>query len=78
MGTKNILVFSTMDEPIFKHFVAEKMLPFMKLLGMKEAEAIEHEMVSKSILRGEEKITKLVSLEQPANSRAEWMEKNIK
>ena len=50
----------------------------MKLLGMKEAEAIEHEMVSKSILRGEEKITKLVSLEQPANSRAEWMEKNIK
>ncbi len=36
----------------------------MKLLGMKEAEAIEHEMVSKSILRGEEKITKLVSLER--------------
>jgi len=74
---KQIIVFSAMDEPLFKHFGSEKLLPVMKMLGMKEDEVIEHSMVSKSILSGQEKIANLVSLEQSANSQAEWMEKNI-
>lgn len=75
---QEILVFSAMDEPLFKHFGSEKMIPFMKLLGMKEAEAIEHSMVSRSIIKGQEKIASQVSFEQTANSQGEWMEKNIK
>ncbi len=75
---QEIVVFSAMDEPLFKHFGSEKMIPFMKLLGMKEAEAIEHSMVSRSIIKGQEKIASQVSFEQTANSQAEWMEKNIK
>ena len=73
-----IIVFSAMDEPLFKHFGSDKLLPVMKMLGMKEDEVIEHNMVSKSILSGQEKIAALVSLEQSANSQAEWMERNIK
>ncbi len=73
-----IIVFSAMDEPLFKHFGSDKLLPIMKMLGMKEDEVIEHNMVSKSILSGQEKIAALVSLEQSANSQAEWMERNIK
>ncbi len=75
---KEIIVYSAMDEPLFKHFGSEKMLPLMKLLGMKEAEAIEHALVTKSIIKGQDKIAKLVSLEQPAHSQGEWMEKNLK
>ncbi|MEP7256410.1 MAG: hypothetical protein ABI666_11590 [Ferruginibacter sp.] len=75
---KNIIVFSALDEPLFKHFGSDKVIPMMKMLGMKESEAIEHNLVSKSIIKGQEKIAGLVSLEQPANSQAEWMEKNIK
>ena len=76
--TKQFIVYSAMDEPLFKHFGSEKLLPIMKMLGMKEDEVIEHNMVSKSILSGQEKIAALVNLEQSANSQGEWMEKNIK
>jgi hypothetical protein len=75
---ENILVFSALDEPLFKHFGSDKVIPLIKMLGMKEDEAIEHSMVSKSIIKGQEKIAEQVSLEQPASSQAEWMAKNIK
>ena len=74
----HFIVFSAMDEPLFKHFGSDKMIPLMKLLGMKEEEAIEHSMVSRSIIKGQEKIAAHVTFELSANSQAEWMEKNIK
>lgn len=74
---KNILVFSAMDEPLFKHFGSEKLIPLMKMMGMKESEVIEHSMVSKSIINGQKKIEDLVSIELPAYSQSEWMEKNL-
>ncbi len=77
-GTEKIIVFSAMDEPLFKHFGSEKLIPLMKMLGMKEDEVIEHSMVSKSIIKGQEKIAEQVSLEQTAASQEEWMRKNIK
>ena len=49
----------------------------MKLMGMKENEVIEHNMVSKSIIKGQEKIEAQVTLEQAASSQAEWMQKNL-
>ena len=67
-----------MDEPLFKHFGSEKIIPLMKMMGMKEDEVIEHNMVSKSIISGQEKIAKQVTLEQKASSQAGWMEKNLK
>ena len=75
---KNIVVYSAMDEALFKHFGSEKLIPLMKMMGMKEDEVIEHNMVSKSIIKGQEKIAEQVSLEQSASSQAGWMEKNIK
>ena len=74
---KNIPVFSAMDEPLFKHFGSDKMIPLIKLFGMKESEAIEHSYVTESIIKGQNKIAAKVMVEHPANSQAEWMEKNI-
>lgn len=73
-----IVVFSAMDEALFLHFGSEKMLPLMKLLGMKENEVIEHSFVTKSIVKGQGKIAAQVEMEQTANSQAEWMKKNIR
>ena len=73
-----IAVYSAMDEPLFTHLGSEKMLPLMKLLGMKEDEVIEHSFVSKSIIKGQAKIAAAVTLEQPAQSQGEWLEKNFK
>jgi len=75
---KNILVYSAMDEPLFKHFGSEKIIPMMKMMGMKENEVIEHNMVSKSIIKGQQKIEEQVNPEQPASSQADWMERNLK
>ena len=75
--TTNILVYSAMDEPLFKHFGSEKLIPLMKMMGMKENEVIEHSMVSKSIISGQKKIEEQVSFEQSASSQAEWMKRNL-
>lgn len=75
---KEIIVFSALDEPLFRHFGSDKVIPLMKMMGMKEAEAIEHPMVSKSILRSQEKIAGKVSFELAANSPADWLDKNLK
>jgi hypothetical protein len=71
------IVFSAMDEPLFKHFGSEKMIVLIKLLGMKEDEAIEHSAVTKYINRGQEKIAAVVTAEQFAQSQEEWMRKNV-
>ncbi|MGG9970254.1 hypothetical protein ACQ33O_00555 [Ferruginibacter sp. SUN002] len=73
-----IPVYSSLDEAIFKHFGSEKMIPLIKMLGMKEDEPIEHSYVTQSITRGQQKIAALVTLEQSASSQQEWMERNIK
>ena len=75
---EKIIVFSAMDEPLFKHGGSDKLIPLMKMMGMKEDEVIEHNMVSKSIIKGQEKIGEQVTLEQSAGSQEEWMRKNIK
>jgi len=72
-----ISVFSSMDEPLFKHFGSDKMVPLIKLLGFKESEAIEHSYVTESIIKGQNKIAVKVLVDQPAYSQAEWMTKNI-
>lgn len=74
---KNIPVFSAMDEPLFKHFGSDKMVPLIKLFGMKASQAIEHPYVTESIVKGQKKIADKVVEEIPATSQAEWMEKNL-
>ncbi len=73
----NIPVYSAMDEPLFKHFGSDKMVPLIKLLGMKEAQAIEHSYVTESIIKGQNKIADKVVVEHPATSQAEWMKINM-
>jgi len=74
---KNIIVYSAMDEPLFKHFGSDKMIPLIKLLGMKESESIEHSYLTESIIKGQEKIAEKMIVEQSANSQGEWMERNL-
>jgi preprotein translocase subunit SecA len=66
-----------MDEPLFKHFGSDKMIPLIKLLGMKGSESIEHSYVTESITKGQKKIADKVIVEQSAQSQGEWMERNL-
>lgn len=75
---KSIVVYSALDEPLFMHFGGEKILEMIQKMGMNEKEAIEHPLVSKSILNIQEKIAEKVFIEQFAVSQSAWMENNLK
>ena len=70
-------VFSSLNEPLFKMFGADKIIQLMKQLGIKEDEVIEHTMISKSIRNAQDKIEKKVLLEQTAHSQQDWLIKNL-
>jgi len=71
-----IQVWSALDEPLFKQFGSDKIIGMMKQLGMKEEEAIEHNMISKAIQSAQEKISKKVLVDQLCSSQQEWMQRN--
>lgn len=73
-----IIVLSSLDEALFKRFGSDKIISVVKMMGMKENEPIEHAMITKSINKAQQKIEETVTIEQPANSQSEWMEKNLK
>jgi preprotein translocase subunit SecA len=73
----SIPVYSSMDESLFMYFGSEKMLGIVKLLGMKEEEAIEHPYVTQSITRAQQRIAEKVTFEQSASSQSDWMSKNL-
>ncbi len=75
---QKVMVYSAMDEPLFKHFGSDKMIPLIKLLGMQENESIEHSYVTETIIKGQKKIADQVLVEQAASSQKEWMDRNIK
>jgi hypothetical protein len=71
------IVYSGLDEPLFKLFGSDKIIGMMKSMGMKENEVIEHKMISSSIENAQEKIEKKVVTEQTAASQEEWVERNL-
>lgn len=78
MNLENVQVFSSLKEPLFQQFGADKIIQVMQQLGMKEDEVIEHSMISNSIRRAQEKIEKKDIIEQAAHSQKDWLEKNYK
>lgn len=75
---QKLVVYNSLDEPLFKQFGSDKIISLMKMLGMKEEDAIEHELVSKSILRAQDKIALKITTEMTAGSQQEWIDKNLK
>ena len=74
LSKKEITVYSSISEPIFQLFGADKMIELLKKVGMKEDEMIEHEMISKSIMRAQEKIAETTTQNTSAKSQGEWLQ----
>jgi hypothetical protein len=75
---KNITFYNALDEAVFEPFGGDKIIALMEKWGLKEDEAVEHAMISQSIINAQKKIAKKVTIEQTARSQKEWMEKNVK
>jgi hypothetical protein len=71
------VIYSGLDEPLFKHFGGDNIIKMMKQMGMKEDSIIEHKMISNAIENAQAKIEKKVLIENTANSQQEWLERNL-
>jgi preprotein translocase subunit SecA len=72
---KEVIILTSLDEPLLIMFGGEKLIKIMQSLGMNEEEIIEHKMVSQSIATAQEKIEKKVIVEPTARSQSEWLAK---
>lgn len=70
------IFFCGMDEPLMRLFGADRLVALMKSMGMAETEKISHPMVDKALLNARKKIEKNGSMYLPADSDAEWFERN--
>lgn len=77
LGLSNVLVYSSLDEPLFTHFGSDKIIAVMRQMGMEEDQPVEHSLVTQSIIRAQEKIAKKCVVEQSAASPADWFRKNF-
>lgn len=66
----------SLEDPLLKPFAGEWVENILRRLGMKEDEAIESTMVSRRIQRELNRIAKTATGDAPANSAAEWLERN--
>lgn len=74
LGVQEITVLSSISEPVFSLFGGDKMVDMMRKMGMKEDEMIEHNMISKSIMRAQEKIAEKSRQHISARSQADWLQ----
>lgn len=73
-----ITFYSSLDEPSFKAFGADRIMSLLDQMGMDQNEFIEHAMVRKAMTRAREKIESMVSREIAAETEKEWFLKNVK
>lgn len=78
LPTVKITFYTSLEDASFKPFNSDRMIELMNKMGMKEDEAIEHTMVTKSMERARMKIQEDVLTEQDASSEEEWFRKNFK
>ena len=74
---KEVIFYSALDEPLFKHFGGEKIISLMQKMGLSENEAVEHSMIGAAIRNAQEKLSKEIMVEHTAMSQAEWFSKNL-
>ncbi len=69
---------SSIDDPSFEPFGADRIMSVLDQMGLKEDECIEHAMVSKAMANAREKIESKVQHEVIAKSEGEWFLRNVK
>ena len=73
-----ITFYSSIDDPAFEPFGAERIKAVLDTMGLKPDECIEHTLVTKSMARARAKIENMVSFEIKTKSESEWFLKNVK
>ncbi len=67
----------SLDGALLKYFGGGKLVSLLEQLGLKDDECIEHAMITTSITRARQKLTKEVTNEMSARTEADWFVKNL-
>ena len=70
---KEITVLSSLEDPIFRLFGGDRIIDLMKKMGINENEMLEHDMISNSIMKAQEKIAAKSTINAFARSQKEWL-----
>lgn len=73
MGLQEVRVYSALDEPLFRLFGGDKLITVMEKMGGGEDEPIEHQLVTTSIQRAQEKIASKAMLTGNTRSQEDWL-----
>ncbi|HCW08422.1 MAG TPA: hypothetical protein DGG95_13780 [Cytophagales bacterium] len=78
-ASKNLTItfYSSLDQPSFEAFGTTNIISLMNTLGMKDDEAIEHNLVKKAMERAREKVEASVKFDHESDSEKEWFRKNL-
>lgn len=71
-----ITVISSLDDPLFMYFGGERLKSLVEKLGMAPGETLEHQMITASIKRAQEKLSAKITLDFSARSQEEWFRKS--
>jgi hypothetical protein len=69
--------FASLDEPLMNIFAGARVQQLLRQLGMKEDDPIESPLVSRQIRRAQERLSQRVQSFEPADSAAEWIQRNV-
>jgi hypothetical protein len=72
-----IEVYSSLDEPLFKHFGSDRITEMTNRINCSENEPFHSRLVTAAIKKAQEKIACMVALEQGATSQAGWLMRNL-
>ncbi len=68
--------YVALDDPLMKRFGSDQLIEMMKQLGGSETDPIEHELVTNSIFKAQEKIKASATSDLKSESADEWFKKN--
>lgn len=75
--SQSIVCYTSLDNPFFERMGGGRLSILMEKLGMDEFEEISHPMVTKSIIKAQEKIESKIEVEQLAETFEEWVKINL-
>ncbi len=69
--------YVALDDPLMKRFGSERIGEMLNMLGGNDDEPIEHELVTNSLFKAQEKIKSSATSDLKSESADEWFKKNV-
>lgn len=77
LSIKEITFYVSLEDELLKHFGSERIVQMLEKMGFQDDEALEHNMISKSILNAQKKIDEQVKFGTNTRNSKDWFKMNL-